>query len=81
MAAAKAGEWRCLLCGVPVAMVGAFIPTPDFDIGGAAMAVYELCGSCMGSAGHEAGMPPELMRRIDDSLRLLSGRATEASVR
>ena len=63
MAAAKAGEWRCLLCGVPLAMMGAFIPTLDFDMAAPPWRSMSCC------------------RAFEESLRLLSGRATEAPVR
>jgi hypothetical protein len=81
MAAAKEGKWSCLLCNVPAAMVGAFLPTPNFDMGDCCAAIYGSCGVCMGPAGHEVGIPPELLRRIEESLRLLSeGEGTEAPV-
>jgi hypothetical protein len=58
-----------------VAMVARVSAQAEFDMGDSCAAIYGLCGACMGPAGR-AGMPSERMRRIEEGLRLLSGRTT-----
>ena len=76
MAAARTGEWGCLLCGVPVATVGVFLTTAGFreqmgDLPRRDLwVVRHLYGTGRPSgSGHSAGTA----RRIEESLHLLMG--------